>query len=609
MAFASRNGENINENINEVQEMADFDLHIRNGTIVDGTRAPRFRGDLWIKDGRIAQIGGRASGSVEQEIDATGHIVAPGFIDLHTHYDGQIRWDPYCTGSGWHGVTTVAFGNCGFGFAPVQPEFRERAMLSMTRNEAIPLPALQEGMPWDWETIPEFLDSFDRTPKGVNCATYLPMGPLMIYVMGLEAAKTREATPSEREEMRRLLHEGMDAGCLGFSFQRLGPNSAQADFDGSPNVTDTMSDEEVFNLARVLRERDEGTIQVLNAENGGGSEPRPGGRSSDREFQEELAAISGRPILYNFVPVNPVKPDFHVEIMEWIAECNRKGLRMYGHGFTVRSGYGIILDGWNLYDVSPAWRELTTGTFDEQMRKVADPKLREWLRREQDENPDLAQGQLAAGGPPHQLRVRSTGGNDELEKYVGKSIGRIAKEEGKHIIDVMLDLSMAGNLQVEFVQPEFPHNPEYSAALYNDSPYIIPGLSDGGAHTKFISFASWTTDMLAWLVRDEKTMTLEEAHYRLSALPAHVMGFRDRGVLREGAAADIVVYDLDRLDIEPRWVGNIEHDLPAGEWRRNQRAIGYKSIIVNGQVTFEDGECTGATPGALLRQGAASHEP
>src|SRR5437870_2869520 len=227
--------------------MAEFDILIKGGTVVDGTRVPRYPADLWIKDGRIAQIGGHSAGSARTTIDAAGLIVAPGFVDLHTHYDAQIRWDPWCTFSGWHGVTSVVLGNCGFGFAPVKPEFRERSMLTMTRTEAIPFDAMKGGMKWEWETIPEYLDSLARAPKGVNCIQYMPTASLMTYVMGLEAAKARPATEQERAEMRRLLHQGLDAGLCGFSIQRLGKHSGQADHDGSPMVTDTMVDEDILN--------------------------------------------------------------------------------------------------------------------------------------------------------------------------------------------------------------------------------------------------------------------------------------------------------------------------------------------------------------------------
>ena len=268
--------------------MADYDIHIKGGTIVDGTRVPRYQGDVWIKDGKIAQMGGRADGTAEREIDADGLIVAPGFIDLHTHYDAQIRWDPYCSISGWHGVTSVVLGNCGFGFAPCKPDFRERSMLTMVRTEAIPFDAMKEGMlpKWDWETIPEYLDSLEAAPLGVNCIQYMPTASLMTYVMGLEAAKTRPATEAERKEMQRLLHEGMDAGLCGFSIQRLGPDSVQADFDGSPMVTDTMCDEDILALGEVLAERDEGFIQLTQS---------TGDIKADLAFEEKLGCGCAAP--------------------------------------------------------------------------------------------------------------------------------------------------------------------------------------------------------------------------------------------------------------------------------------------------------------------------
>src|SRR5262249_29801758 len=201
------------------------------------------------------------------------------------------------------------------------------------------------------------------------------------------------------------------------------------------------------------------------------------------------------------------------------------------------------------------------------------------------------------------LIVQYVNDQPELEKYVGKSVGDIAHEEGKTPLDVLLDLSIAGNLKVEFLGPSMGFNADYNAEIINNSPYTFPGVSDGGAHTKFFTGGMYTTDFLRWLVRDEQKVTLEEAHYRLSALPAHAAGFRNRGVLREGAAADVVVYDLEKLDVEPEWVGEIVHDFPGGEWRRVQRAKGYRAIMVNGEMTFENGTCTGATPGMLLRHG------
>jgi N-acyl-D-amino-acid deacylase len=579
--------------------MPEFDIHIKGGTIVDGTRVPRYQGDLWIKDGKIAQIGGRAAGSAKKTIDAGGLIVAPGFVDLHTHYDAQIRWDPYCTISGWHGVTSLVLGNCGFGFAPVKPEFRDRSMLAMTRTEAIPYAAMKEGMKWDWETIPEYLDSLDRSPKGVNCIQYMPTASLMIYVMGLEAAKTRAATEKERAEMARLLHEGMDAGLCGFSIQRLGPDSVQADFDGSPMVTDTMCDEDIFNLARVLRDRDEGFMEITQATD-------PADNRADLAFVKKLAGVAKRPILFQAIAPTRKNAEIHRRLLRWIEECRAEGLPIFGQGASVRSGFAFTLEHWNLYDMSPAWRALTTGTFEEKMAKLQDPEMRAAVIKETDEaDARLRSLQAGVGGNPRNLIVQWVENHEELEKYVGKSLMQIGMEENKHPLDVMFDLSVATNLKAEFLGPNKGFNAEFMAEIYNASQYTFPGVSDGGAHTKFFTGGAFTTDFLRWLVRDEQRITLEEAHYRMSALPAHAAGFRDRGMLREGLAADVVVYDLNGLGIEPDWVGEITHDFPGKEWRRVQHAKGYRSIIVNGEETFAEGKCTGATPGKLLRHGHA----
>lgn len=579
--------------------MADMDILIKGGTVVDGTRVPRYRADVWIKNGKIAQIGGRAHGFAKKTIDADGLIVAPGFIDLHTHYDAQIRWDPYCTISGWHGVTSLVLGNCGFGFAPVKPDFRERSMLTMTRTEAIPYAAMKEGMTWDWETIPQYLDSLDRTPKGVNCIQYMPTASLMIYVMGLEAAKARPANDRERAEMARLLHEGMDAGLCGFSIQRLGPDSVQADYDGSPMVTDTMCDEDIFNLARVLHERDEGFMEITQATD-------PADNSADLAFVRKLASVAMRPILFQAVAPTRKNAEIHRRLLRWIESCRGEGLPIFGQGASVRSGFAFTLENWNLYDMSPAWRALTTGTVEEKLAKMKDPEMRKAVIRETDEaDARLRALQAGVGGNPKNLIVQWVENHEELEKYVGKSLGQIGMEENRHPIDVMLDLSVATNLKAEFLGPNKGFNAEFMAEIFNASPYTFPGVSDGGAHTKFFTGGAFTTDFLRWLVRDEQRISLEEAHYRMSALPAHAAGFRDRGMLREGLAADVVVYDLKSLDIEPDWVGEIVHDFPGGEWRRVQHAKGYRSIIVNGEETFAEGKCTGATPGKLLRHGHA----
>ena len=574
----------------------DFDLVIRDGTVVDGTRLPRFRADVGIKDGRIRKIGRISAGNSSRTLDAHGCIVAPGFVDLHTHYDAQIHWDPYCTISGWHGVTSVVLGNCGFGFAPVKPADRDRALQMMTRTEQIPYASMKIGMKWQWETFPEWLDHLGEQPKGVNVISYVPVSPLLVYVMGLEAAKSRPATLSEQSEMKKLLAQAMDAGACGFSIQRLGPHSLQADVDGTPMPTDCMADEDVLALADVLSERDEGVIQITQAQGGDPIHCENEVKSRDRVFLEKLAERARRPILHNAVAVLDDVPDFHTSEMAWVRDCNRRGLRIYAQGANVRTWFNFTLEHWNLYDSSPAWNRATQGSVEEKLQHLSDPLTRAQMREEYSMLRSIGGGSI-----PENLTVVATPGYPDLEKYVGRRIGDIARETGRHPNDTMLDIAVAGGLKVEFrTGPATSCNADLVAPLMSD-PYVIAGVSDGGAHTKFFSGGSFTTDFLTWLVRDTGKISLEEAHYHLSYLPAQAAGFVDRGFLREGAPADIVVYDLEALRRVPEWEFEVAHDFPAGEWRRIQRAAGYRWIIVNGQITFEEGNCTGATPGHLLR--------
>ena len=399
--------------------MAEYDIQIRGGTIVDGTRVPRFRGDVFINDGKIAQIGGRARGFAKKVIEADGLVVAPGFVDLHTHYDAQIRWDPWCTISGYHGVTSVVLGNCGFGFAPVKPDFRDRSMLTMTRTEAIPYESMKAGMQWDWETIPQYLDSLGRAPKGVNCIQYMPTASLMTYVMGLEAAKTRPATEAERAEMRRLLSEGMDAGLCGFSIQRLGKHSAQADFDGSPMVTDTMCDEDILNLARVLAERDEGFIEITQA---------TGHIKDDLKFVEKLAATANRPILFQAITASTRNAEVHRKSLEWLHKARANGLPIFGRPEQCAAVFTFTLEHWNLYDMAPAWRDMTAGTDMQKRsprcmtRRFARPsraiaRCTRWTRTRRASADGLVK-----------LIVSWVENKPELEKYVGRSLGQIGAE-------------------------------------------------------------------------------------------------------------------------------------------------------------------------------------
>jgi N-acyl-D-aspartate/D-glutamate deacylase len=579
--------------------MAEFDTIIKDGTIVDGTRVPRYKADIGIKNGKIAKIGRLKSNDAKQVLDARGLIVAPGGIDLHTHYDAQIHWDPYLSVSSWHGVTTITMGNCGFGFAPLHPADAERAMLALSRNEAIPMEPMRVSMDFKWSTFPQYMDRIERLPLGINISHLFPISPAVAYVMGSFAeAKSRRPTEQETEQVAKLLSEAMDAGAVGWGAQQLvpgGSSAVQCDYDGSPMISDMLPDSFYVRMARTLSEKGFGCIQFTRS-SVGVDDPRAG-MHNDFDFNALLSEESGRPVLFNAIAVNDKFPYVYRAQLRWLAEANKQGKPVFGQAVTARAANHITFENWNLFDDSPNWREATTGTIEEKRVKLADPRIRAALREEYDagtKSRDFLFGELAEF-------VCDTLFDAKLNKYQGKTVGQIAKEEGKHPIDAMLDIS-AADIRTVWRGPVVNSNVENYRELMA-SPYTLPGVSDGGAHIKFITPGTYSTDMLTWMVRDSGIMSLEEAHYRLSYLTAWAAGIKDRGCLREGLAADIIVYDLEKLKILP---SEVVHDLPAGEWRRVQKSEGYHWYMVNGQVTFEDGKCTGATGGRLLRGGQAA---
>ncbi len=564
--------------------MAEFDLLIRGGMIVDGTRTPRYRADIGILDGRVAEIGHIEAHRGARVLEADGLIVAPGFVDLHTHYDAQLFWDPYCTISGWHGITTVVIGNCGFGFAPVAPEARERAMLSMTRVEAIPLASMKEGMPWDWETFPEFLDSVERTPKAMNIVPYVPISPIMIQVMGLEDAKAgRLPTAAEHEQMCRILEEALDAGGCGWSMQRLppsGPGGAQLDYDGTAMVTDVMHNETAIEFARVLGRRNAGHMQCTMVS---------GNPKADQAHLAELAQISGRPMIFNVVQAQDGMPEVHRKVMAWLERCREQGIRVYGQGMTTDAGYSFTFEDWNLFDECPAWREATVGSHAEKLAKLADLERRPALRAQVPAFVLGPFGEIVVTGPK----------SDETQQWLDHTVGLVAEKTGKHPVDAMLDIVVADGLATEF----FSMPPNTRLDLLEEivaNPYILFGVSDGGAHTKFLTAGRYPTETITKIVREHGMLSLEEAHWRLAALPAQLAGCPERGQIRIGAPADIVVYDYENLAVTPP---EVVHDLPGDEWRRIQRATGYRYVVINGQVTIEDDQQTNCYSGQLLRHG------
>ena len=576
--------------------MADYDVLIKNGTIIDGLQVPAYRGDIAIRGGKIAAMG-NIQGSATKVIDATGLTVAPGFMDIHTHYDaalsGGTAWDPYATLSGWHGVTTVAIGNCGFGFAPVRPEDRDRAMRRMERTESIPLSCMQAGMRWDWETFPEYMDSLERGGLGVNAASLVPYSPLRAYVLGNDAARDPDYTtkPGQVEEIKNILREGLKAGGFGFSASF---SMANRDYDGGYLPTHVAPREEFLEMAKVMREFNRGSIEwtMGHALQGLGM-----------DFLLELAKTSGRPVNWNAVIYDPTSPNTWREQLEWTEKANKEA-PVFAVNICMPIEFEFTLETMGLFDQLPAWNEATVGTLEERRMKLGDPGRRAALKADMEAAPTVMPGTSPDGeqGQLRMFRWDETFIDDvHLEKnksLKGRTVGEVAREQGKHPIDCLLDLSVEEELKTEFAMQGFINNDEEALTTILKHPQCLIGASDGGAHTKFLTLGRYPTHFLAHWVRDKQIMSLEEAHWRLSAMLGWAIGIRDRGWLREGMPADIVVYNLEELAVRPM---ETVHDLPDGDWRRVQKADGYHYLLVNGDVTFDHGECTGVLPGRMLR--------
>ena len=575
--------------------MAEYDLLIKNGTIVDGLRVPAHRGDIGIRSGKIAAMG-NIQGSATRVIDATGLIVAPGFMDIHTHYDAALSgWDPYATLSGWHGVTTVAIGNCGFGFAPVRPEDRERAMLRMERTETIPLSIMQTGMRWDWVTFPEFLDSLDTHGLGVNAASLVPYSPLRAWVMGNEAARDPkyQAKPEEIAQMKHLLREALEAGGFGFSATF---SMANRDYDGGYLPTQVAPREEYLEMAKVLRGYNRGSIEWTMGKALQGLK---------LDFLIELAKTSGRPLNWNAIVYDPTNPTNWRRQLDWTEKAYREAV-VLPVDICLPVEFEFTLETMGLFDQLPAWNEATVGTLEERKAKLADPARRPALKKDMEggvmgrpRRRDADDGEAAQISMFQWDQTFVDDVHLETNKHLqGRTIADIAKEQDKHPVDAMLDLAIAEDFKTEFSMPSLLNDNDEAVGEIIKHPLCLIGASDGGAHTKFLTSGRYPTHFLAKWVRDKGLMTLEEAHWRLSTMLGWAIGIRDRGWLREGMPADIVVYDLEKLAVLPM---ETVTDLPNNDWRRIQKADGYHYTIVNGGITFEGQKCTGALPGKMLR--------
>ena len=571
--------------------MAKFDTIIRGGRVVDGTGSPAFHAGIGIRDGRIAALGELAGETADKVIDAAGKIVAPGHVNQHSHYDVQIFWNPTCSNAGENGVTTVVNANCGFGIAPVRAADRERAMAMLETTEQIPVAHQRSALPWDWESFPEFLARVEALPKGVNVATYLPLNMLLIYVMGVDAAKSRAPSTAEMAEIHQLINEAMDAGAIGISMSCMGAEgNSHLDCDGSPMPTDVLDHDVVVAICRALAERGEGVIQLL-------SHLVIYGDRGLTERVLEMAKGSGVTVIHNAFMTSDIMPGKVAEDLAWLDDLRARGYDVIGN---VLANRGWIEAGMRQLDVAcgmlASVRRIAACNSDgEVLRLLSDPA---YIRAFAEEY--AAKGQTnGANGLEGQI-VIGLGDDPALARYMDRTLADIAGELGMGVVECMLELARRSDLALQLRSPIIGSlDPVQAKRLFGHYATVIGG-SDGGAHTKSFGLGHVPTDMLLWLVRETGLMTLEEMHFHLAFKVARAMQIKDRGALLPGFWADLLIYDPGELYFDMQRY-EIVHDMPEGDWRRKGRAGGYAYILVNGEVTYRGDEPTGATPGRLLR--------
>lgn len=570
--------------------MQRYDTIIRGGWLIDGTGGPGRRADVGIIGGRVAATGNLAAASADEQIDADGRIVAPGHITQHAHYDAALFWSPSCLDSGEHGVTTVLNANCGFSIAPARPADRERLMLMLSTTEQVPVEQQRLALPWSWESFPEFMDCLRALPKSVNIMSYVPVNPLLVYVMGIEAAKTRRPTPKEMAEMHQLIDEAMDLGAIGIALSVMGiEGNTHVDFDGSPMPTDIMHDDDIIDIARGMAKRGEGIVQLLAQIGGNGN----------KEVSAKVARMakgSGVRVIHNIFLAIDGMPEMIDADLAWLDELRAEGLDIVGatllHAGWVEAG---IRDLDTAAGQMAGVRSIIASESDDEVRALlTDPTF---VKNFSDEY-EREGSTNGAGGFEGQI-VIDIGTDPELAIYLDRSLGEIATSEGKGVIEVLCDLALRSDLALEIKSLPYSALDATLGARLLSHPAVAGGVSDGGAHTKAFSSGSYATEMLIRMVREQKAMTSEAMHHQLSFKIARTLNLADRGAILPGYWADIIIYSLDDLYFD-RSRHMIVHDMPGGDWRRLVRAGGYHRILVNGVTTFANGEASGAMPGQFV---------
>ncbi len=563
------------------------DLVIRGGTVVDGSGAPAFDADVVVHGDRIAAVA-QYDGSANEVIDARGKIVTPGFIDVHTHLDAQITWDPLGSPSNLHGVTSVIVGNCGVGFAPCKPQDRDYLMFLMEGVEDIPQAALKAGLRWNWETFPEYLHALASQRLGLNVGAHLSHAPLRIYAMGERGATEAPATDAELALMRQSVVDAMHAGALGFDTGRTTMHRTPA-WDPVPG---TFADRrELAALANGLSAAGTGVFELIPY---GGAGEDAAGFEREFDWMEPIARECGRPISLSLIQ-NLAYPDVWREILRRAEAAGQRGARIVPQ-VAVRSvgillGFGTALSPLSLF---PAAVDLIGKPVGELRVLLRDPALRAKLVASIAETSGDILGGMARFEhvfPLEDIGVRT------YETTPDKSIVAIGKRQGKHALEVVLDLVLEHDLDNFFIVPLYNSDLEAAGTMLAH-PLTTIGLGDSGAHTSQTSDSGFPTFTLAYWVRQRKLLSLERAVQKLTADLAGLWGIRGRGVVQAGAYADLNVIDFERLDLR---LPEVKHELPAGAPHLSQGAVGYAATIVNGKVLMRDGAHTGAYPGVVLR--------
>jgi N-acyl-D-amino-acid deacylase len=559
-----------------------YDLVIRGGTVVDGSGLPRYRADVGISGDRIARIGTiHARG--RDEVDARHRVVAPGFIDGHTHMDAQVAWDPLGTCSCWHGVTSVVMGNCGFTLAPCRPDEKHLVVKNLERAEDIPAEAMRAGIEWTWETYAQYLDAVARWPKGINYAGYVGHSALRTYAMG-ERAFSEPATAADLAVMKRELADALAAGAMGFTTSRT-RNHEMA--DRRPVASRVAEWSEVRELVQVLGDLGAGIFEIAGEDTGRDLDRR-------RDYLErlrDLAVQNGVPVTWGMFS-SRFMPDAWRAYFATLDETARAGGRMFAQVHSRALSVVLSFETRLPFDRLPEWRDVRRRPLAEQQTLLRDAEVRRRLVKAAAEAEYGSVVGAEARKPDYEWTML-------MEDPCGphRAIAEIARERGLDPVDALIQVALERDLKAFFVQPLFNENLDHVLEMMKH-PRSVVTFSDSGAHVSQIMDSSLQTQVLAYWVRRRQALTLEEGVRMLSFEPASAWGLHERGLLREGLAADVIVFDPDRVAPD---MPEVVNDLPAGARRLRQKATGFDASIVNGQVVLRHGEHTGAHPGRVLR--------